>query len=72
VSTDDPKMFGTNLSQELSGLHEELGFSAGEIRTLILQAARDSWLPPDRKQRLVDTLEGDPSWVDGVSSRRPT
>ena len=62
VSTDDPKMFGTSLAEELRGLHEQLGFSINEIRALTLQAAQDSWLPQDHKQRLIASLDGDPIW----------
>ena len=63
ISTDDPKMFNTSLAEELRGLHEQLGSSTVEIRSLIFQAAQNSWLPRDRKQQLVDALLGDPAWT---------
>ena len=56
VNTDDPKMFGTSLAEELRGLHRHLGFTADEIHALVMQAARDSWLEPEPKQALVDAL----------------
>jgi adenosine deaminase len=63
VSTDDPKMFNTSLAGELRGLHQELGFSADEIRELLLAAARDSWLAPSGKERLVAAMITDPAWA---------
>jgi len=62
ISTDDPKMFGTSLAEELSSLHNKMGFNADEIRALVLQAAYDSWLSPDCKQNLINSLISDPAW----------
>ena len=48
VNTDDPKMFGNSLAEEYRSLEEELGFSRDQIRALILQGVRASWLPEDK------------------------
>jgi adenosine deaminase len=61
VSTDDPAMFGTRLSEEFAALHGQLGFGADDIRALVLQAAQDCWLVPDRKARLIESLRADPT-----------
>jgi adenosine deaminase len=63
VNTDDPKMFGNSLAQEYALLESELGFSRDEIRALILNGVRASWLPEDRKQALVETFVNDPAWL---------
>ncbi len=68
VSTDDPKLFGTSLAGELRGLREELGLGADVLRALILQAARDCWLPVEGKQRLIAALEGAPDWADRIEA----
>ncbi|MEE8441752.1 MAG: adenosine deaminase [Spirochaetia bacterium] len=62
VNTDDPKMFGNSLAQEYRLLHEELGFSRGEIRGLILQGIGASWLSASRKRALTDEFRSDPAW----------
>lgn len=62
VNTDDPKMFGSSLAEEYRLLEEELGFSRDDIRTLILQAIRASWLPGGRRQSLEQSFVRDPAW----------
>jgi adenosine deaminase len=62
VNTDDPKMFNTSLAGELRLLHRELGFDRHEIRDLILEAARSSWLDPERQASLTAQLQLDPAW----------
>ena len=66
VNTDDPKMFGNSLAEEYLQLEQRLGFSRGDIRELILQAIRVSWLPEDRKQRMVEAFREDPLWQGEV------
>jgi adenosine deaminase len=63
VNTDDPKMFGNSLAEEYRLLVQELGFSHGEIQSLILQAIRVSWLPEARKQQMVAAFRADPAWI---------
>jgi adenosine deaminase len=62
VNSDDPSMFGTSLAREFRCLEAELGFSRDEIRTLILQGIRSTWLPENRKNRLINAFTRDPDW----------
>jgi adenosine deaminase len=62
VNTDDPKMFGNSLADEYMLLEEELGFSRDEIRSLILQAVRASWMPEGKKRNLMEKIQGSPAW----------
>ena len=62
INTDDPKMFGNSLAGEFRLLEERLGFSRDDIRTLILQGILASWLPQDRKQRLIESFRSHPAW----------
>jgi adenosine deaminase len=63
VSTDDPKMFNNSLALEYELLERELGFTRDEIRSLILNGARSSWLPADHKERLMADLQADEDWA---------
>jgi adenosine deaminase len=63
VSTDDPKMFNNSLALEYALLERELGLSRDEIRTLVLNGARASWLPADRKDQLLVDLQADLAWT---------
>jgi adenosine deaminase len=64
VNTDDPKMFGNSLAEEYRLLVERLGFTPDEIRTLILEGIRSSWLPPDKLQALITSFSTQPVWVE--------
>lgn len=68
VNTDDPKMFGNSLAEELRLLEAKLGFSRDDIRGLILQGLEASWLPPERVRQLGDTFQQDPAWQPGDRS----
>ncbi|HEY9076683.1 MAG TPA: hypothetical protein VIO61_09110, partial [Anaerolineaceae bacterium] len=59
VNSDDPKMFGNSLAEEYRLLHERLGFSRAEIGGLVLEAAAASWLPEERKGRLIGALRAE-------------
>ena len=63
ANTDDPKMFGNSLAQEYALLHTRLGFSADELRGLLLDAVAASWLPEPRKQQTADAFRSDPAWT---------
>jgi adenosine deaminase len=63
VNTDDPKMFGNSLAEEYALLQARLGFSADEVRGLLLDAMAASWLPEPRKQQLADAFRRDPAWT---------
>ena len=62
VNTDDPKMFGNSLAEEYRLLEARLGFSRDEIRTLVLQGIRASWLPQAMKQQLLQEFCQDAAW----------
>lgn len=64
VNSDDPRMFGNSLAEEYRMLEQYLQFTRDEVRTLILNGVRASWLPEQRKARLARALTGDPSWLD--------
>jgi adenosine deaminase len=64
INTDDPKMFGNSLAEEYQLLEGRLGFSRQEIRTLILQGISASWLPPERKQKMIETFCAEPVWLE--------
>jgi adenosine deaminase len=57
VNTDDPKMFGNSLAQEYEALQNDLGFSQDEIRQLIENAVRASWLPSAKKQDYLERIK---------------
>jgi adenosine deaminase len=66
VNTDDPKMFGNTLAEEYQALHQHLGFSRDDIRQLVLQSIRSSWLAPDRKLSYLQQFQADVAWSDSV------
>jgi len=63
VSTDDPKMFNNSLAIEYELLDRELGLSRDDIRALILNGVRSSWLPAERKGQLTADLQKNETWV---------
>jgi adenosine deaminase len=62
VNTDDPKMFHNSLADEFWQLHTHLGISPDDVRTLILNGVRASWLPDNRKEALVCEFLRFPRW----------
>jgi adenosine deaminase/aminodeoxyfutalosine deaminase len=64
INTDDPKMFGNSLAEEYRLLEERLGFSRDEIRTLILQGIRASWLSPERKREMIEEFCAETVWQE--------
>jgi len=64
VNSDDPTMFGTSLAGEYFGLMKTLNFSRDEVRALILQAVRSSWLEEGKKTELANSFRRDPVWND--------
>ena len=59
VNSDDPPMFNTDLVQEYRHLAHEMGFTAGELEALSLNALRASFLPPARKMALEDEFRAE-------------
>ena len=55
VNSDDPVMFNTTLTDEYLALAGELGFSHDEIKQIVLNGVRASFLPSeDRRQMLAE------------------
>jgi adenosine deaminase len=63
VNTDDPKMFNNSLALEYELLEGELGFTRDQIRDLILNGVRASWLPTERQKALIADLQADAAWI---------
>ncbi len=63
INTDDPKMFGNSLAEEYRLLVEKLGFTPGEVRDLILQGIRSSWLSAEDKRKLEAEFLADKDWA---------
>jgi len=63
INTDDPKMFGNSLAEEYRLLVEKLGFTPWEVRDLILQGIRSSWLSAEEKRRLETEFITGKDWV---------
>jgi len=63
VNTDDPAMFGNSLEQEYQMLEERLGFSREEVRKVILNGVKATWLSDERKKKLQETLVNDENWL---------
>jgi adenosine deaminase len=66
VNTDDPMMFNNSLAQEYRLLVERLGFSPDDVRNLILNGVRASWLPVERKEAMMADFQADPVWLGDV------
>ena len=62
INTDDPKMFGNSLAEEYESLANDLGFIRDEIRTMLFNAVRTSWLPDDKRRELASRLINHPDW----------
>lgn len=63
VSSDDPKLFGNSLADEYQVLVEHHGFSPSDVRAVVLNAVKASWLPVDRKRGLLLTIGSDRAWA---------
>jgi adenosine deaminase len=55
-------MFGNSLAEEYEALASNLGFIRDEIRTMLFNAVRTSWLPDDKKRELAGKLINHPDW----------
>lgn len=62
VNTDDPKMFGSSLADELTLLAERLGFSGRELQTILLNGITASFLSEPEKDSLRRSFLADPAW----------
>jgi adenosine deaminase len=64
INTDDPKMFGNSLAEELHQLSATLGFSRAEIRELLLLAIGASWMSDPEKEAVREEFTNDPVWLE--------
>ena len=55
-------MFGNTLAEEYTLLEEKLGFTPDDVRTVILNGIRASWLPEAHKEALIKEFTTDPAW----------
>ncbi len=53
ISTDDPKMFGNSIVEEYRILETVFGFSPPEIRTVMENSVKASWLDAEKKKSLL-------------------
>jgi aminodeoxyfutalosine deaminase len=53
INTDDPHMFGPDLSEEYRRLSRAFGFGVPELARLVVNGIEASFLPADRRRRLV-------------------
>jgi adenosine deaminase len=63
VNTDDPKMFNNSLAEEYETLERVHGFTRDEIRTVILNGIRASWLSEARKLALAAEFTSSTVWA---------
>ncbi len=62
INSDDPGMFHNTLAEEYALLHETFGFTADEIRRLVLNALQAAWRPPAQGPTLIERFTADPGW----------
>jgi aminodeoxyfutalosine deaminase len=55
ISSDDPPMFDTTLTDEYRRLSENVGFDVTQIKQFVMNGIQAGLLPSDRK----DTLENE-------------
>ena len=66
LNTDDPLFFGNSLAMELESAQRVHRFTRDEIRQLMLSSIESTWLNADRKKRLAEDFQRDPSWHEAV------
>jgi adenosine deaminase len=62
LNTDDPLFFGNSLAMEFESAQRVHRFTRDEIRRLILTSIDATWLSAERKKRLTDDFQRDPTW----------
>jgi adenosine deaminase len=60
ISTDDPKMFDNSIAEEYLTLETVFGFTPAEIRSVMANSVKASWMDPAKKERLLYAFR-DPS-----------
>ena len=53
INSDDPVMFNTTLTGEYLALAGELGFDLQELRQIVMNGVRASFLPAEEKQKML-------------------
>lgn len=56
INTDDPKMFGNSLSEEYQLLKDSFYFSDYDIKEMIVNSIRTTWLNENEKSSLINTF----------------
>ncbi len=62
VNTDDPLMFGNSLADEYRLLETRFGFSREEVREVIINGIRASWMTEEKKEQMEAAFRADPCW----------
>lgn len=57
LNSDDPPMFGSNLLEEYILAQQQFAFSLEQMRELAANSVEASFLPPDRKLKLLAAIE---------------
>jgi len=57
VNTDDPTFFNCTILDEFWTLHSELGFTTEEIKTLVINGFKASFLGPKNKAKYISDVE---------------
>ncbi len=57
LNSDDPPMFGSNLLEEYTLAYERFGFTLEQMRELAANSIEASFLPPERKLKLLRAVE---------------
>jgi adenosine deaminase/aminodeoxyfutalosine deaminase len=57
LNSDDPPMFGSNLLQEYLLVQQDFGFSLEQMREFAANSVEASFLPPERKLKLLAAVE---------------
>ena len=57
VSSDDPSLFNTSLSDDYAALVDPMGLSVEQLDQLLLNGFRSAFLPPDRSAALLADAE---------------
>jgi adenosine deaminase len=65
INTDDPGMFHNAMAEEYGVLMDRFGFTAEEIRHLVLNALDAAWRPAMPGPSLRDTFQAHPGWERG-------
>jgi adenosine deaminase len=57
VSSDDPLLFATTVTEELAHLHRDLGFSLRDLGQFMVTAAAHSFQPASVRATLIRTIQ---------------